>query len=202
MAKTEYGVGTAEIVAGWRTLRPDLDPTSFSIIGHISRLAAIVRRVASEVSGSHGVTEADSRILLAIRGNVDGVRPSALVALFDLTRATMTYRTDRLLAKGLVRRSSDANDGRAFNVQLTPKGRDLIDVVMTEVNTQLHARLSVLDSTPGGRRALLDHLEFLVQNWEREDASLTGDRALEDEDERLKPRKVSRRGRSRDPSAP
>jgi len=172
MAKTDHRVETAQVVASWKTLRPDLDSTSFSIIAHISRLAAIARRVARDVSGRYGITEADSRILLAIRGNIEGVRPSTLGTWLDLTRATMTYRTDRLRAKGLVERSSDESDGRALNVQLTAKGRDLIDAIMTEVNALLHVRLSVLDSTEGGRNALLDRLEFLVQNWEREEAPL------------------------------
>src|SRR5262245_57802462 len=97
MAKAPEMLDTAELVRSWTSLRPDLDPTSFSIIVHLVRLAAIERRRSEAVSARHGITGADARVLMFIRGGMGGQRPSKLGDSLDLSRATVTYRTDRLL---------------------------------------------------------------------------------------------------------
>jgi len=44
-----------------------------------------------------------------------------------ITSGSMTAAVDRLAARGLVVRTDDARDRRAWIIQLTPKGRELIE---------------------------------------------------------------------------
>ncbi|MFO1079970.1 MAG: MarR family transcriptional regulator [Reyranellaceae bacterium] len=54
------------------------------------------------------------------------MRPSALADRIGLTRGAVSKLADRLEAKGLARRTSDAEDGRAHTLALTPRGRALV----------------------------------------------------------------------------
>ena len=168
METSDRKASTAQSVSDWRTIRPDFDPVSFSIMMHISRLGFFVGQISSRAAKRHGINRADARLLMTIRGNLRGepLRPSMLGERLDLTRATITYRMDRLLAKGLAERTSDANDGRALNVRLTETGRTVVDAIMTEINTITHARIAAVQSLREGRQQLHDSLAALVAHWE------------------------------------
>jgi len=133
---------------------------------HITRVAFLVGQVSARVSKRHGINRADARLLMAIRGNLGDapLRPSMLSEWLDLTRATITYRMDRLLALGLAESISDASDGRALNVRLTDAGRKVIDEIMTEITGAFADKLAGVD--PGVRDALNDGLAALVGHWE------------------------------------
>ena len=51
------------------------------------------------------------------------VKPSELAATFDTTRGSVSHCVSSLEAKGLVQRSIDPEDARAFLLALKPQGR-------------------------------------------------------------------------------
>lgn len=159
---------TARSIQAWEEIRPDFDPVSFSTMMNLTRMGLLIGQISSHAAEAHGINRADARLLMTIRGNLSGapLRPSTLGERLDLTRATITYRMDRLLAKGLAERISDKTDGRALNVRLTEAGRAVVDQIMTEINEIVHARMAAIDDLPGGREAFCDSLAALVAHWE------------------------------------
>jgi DNA-binding MarR family transcriptional regulator len=61
--------------------------------------------------------------LLFILGGQDGILIGEAGAALDLGPAGISGLVDRTAAAGLVERRADREDGRAFRVWLTPKGR-------------------------------------------------------------------------------
>ena len=51
---------------------------------------------------------------------------------FDITAAAASQLTEKLVQGGYIERAEDPNDRRAKSIQLTPKGRELVDAGMTE----------------------------------------------------------------------
>lgn len=74
------------------------------------------RKVAQE-----GVTVAEWVFLRALHDG-DGMAPSALAGRMGMTRGAISKLADRLLAKGLIRRSGSATDRRGHTLSLTPLG--------------------------------------------------------------------------------
>lgn len=58
-----------------------------------------------------------------------GLAPSALADRLGLTRGAVSKLADRLLAKGLVLRVADPQDGRAHRLYLSPAGRARVPVL-------------------------------------------------------------------------
>jgi len=67
--------------------------------------------------------------IVATLGNTPGMTPKELVEKTLITKGTLTGIVDRLEARGLVRRTPSATDGRSQIVQLTLAGEELFDEV-------------------------------------------------------------------------
>ena len=51
---------------------------------------------------------------------------------FDITAAAASQLTEKLVQGGYIERTEDPNDRRAKSIQLTPKGKELVEVGMKE----------------------------------------------------------------------
>lgn len=69
-----------------------------------------------------GMTVAQAATLEAL-GQEGAMRLGRLGQLLGIAPSTLTRNLARVEEQGLVRRSSDVNDGRAFQIELTDKGR-------------------------------------------------------------------------------
>ena len=78
--------------------------------------------------GQLGLTPAQFDVLATL-GNTQGMNPKTLGARTLITKGTLTGVVDRMLAKGLVRRDPDPQDGRGQIVRLTPAGQALFEQV-------------------------------------------------------------------------
>lgn len=115
---------------------------------------ALVRRFAlaerADVSCC-GLTVAQAATLEAL-GRMGPQRAGALGEGLGVTASTLSRNLARLEEAGLVRRESDAEDGRAQRVALTASGRQ----AAVEVERQEQAfALAVLELVPAARRAAL-----------------------------------------------
>jgi DNA-binding MarR family transcriptional regulator len=61
--------------------------------------------------------------------DVEAMAPSRLAERMGVTRGAVTKIADRLLAKSLLRRDADLEDGRAQTLALTETGRSLIPLL-------------------------------------------------------------------------
>lgn len=117
------------MLAAWRTARPDLDPSPLALVGRVIVLAQHLERSVEAALERHGLTLGEFDILATLRrhGPKGGLTPSQLLESVMLSSGGMTARLDRLAAAALIYRKADKEDRRKVVVELTAKGRRLID---------------------------------------------------------------------------
>ncbi|CAM3516888.1 MarR family winged helix-turn-helix transcriptional regulator [Nocardioides zeicaulis] len=94
------------------------------------------------------VTVADTRL-----------RVGALADDLGVNQSNASRIVDRLAAQGLVRRTRDEDDGRAWLVELTPEGRGVLATVQEHRRAAL---LEVVRRLPDGAGALVGPLDQLA----------------------------------------
>ena len=143
-----------DIVARWRSERPDLDVAPLEVLSRVSRLAKHLDRARRDAFAAHGLEAWEFDVLSALRrqGPPYQLSPGALLRSTLVTSGTMTNRIDRLAETGLVRRDKDPQDKRGVLVQLTAAGRATVDAAMSDL---LARERELLDALDGGQQAQL-----------------------------------------------
>lgn len=88
------------------------------VSNHVSQ--AFARKVEA-----HGVTVAEWVLMRQLLGE-DPLPPSRIAGRMGMTRGAVTKLADRLIAKSLLVREADPEDGRAQTLALAQKGRKLV----------------------------------------------------------------------------
>ena len=137
------------IVAQWRQVRPDLDPSPSYTLQRIVRADLLQIVSFNEVFAHFGVTWGEYLVLAALRrgGPPYRMNPTTLFNEVILSSGAMTNRLDRLEAVGLVRRLADPNDRRGRLVELTVKGREVVDEAATAYVANQERLLSGMSAT-------------------------------------------------------
>jgi len=117
------------IAAQWRRERPDLDSSPMTVIGRITRLAALLERELDGVFARYGLAGCDFDVLATLRrsGAPYRLTPTELSRSTMVTTGGMTKRLDRLEESGWIRREPDPRDRRGKLIALTDEGRELVD---------------------------------------------------------------------------
>jgi len=153
----------AEIQREWRRERPDLDSSPQGVIGRLHRIALALTERLVAVYGQFGLSEGEFDVLATLR-RAGAPYERAAGELADHTLVTtggLTKRVDRLAARGLVERRTEASDARKRMVRLTPEGVDLIDRAIT---AHLANERRILDDLGAADTAAL---EPLLTRWLR-----------------------------------
>ena len=158
------------ILDQWAHERPDLDASPMGPIGRIKRCAALLQqRVESGLAQFDlSLWEFDMLATLRRTGAPYRLSPTELFSTLMVTSGTMTHRLKSLEARGWVERIPNEQDARSMLVQLTRKGRALIDravekhidnerqllsalptAALSELDTHLSALLLALEGPPG-----------------------------------------------------
>ncbi len=100
-------------------------------------LVAVAAKSLSDVANEVSLAQFRTLVVLASRGpqNLSG-----LAELVGVTAATATRMCDRLVKKGLVVRDTAQDDRRQVRLELTPRGRSVVDAV-TDRRRQEIARI-------------------------------------------------------------
>lgn len=146
----------------WHRERPDLDPSGIEVLSRISFLHKVLRRAASGRLSSIGLPNWGFDVLSNLRrqGPPFQLSPSELCEATLLTSGAMTNRLDRLEDSGLVERHPDPDDRRGLIVQLTEKGKQLVDQALA-IRFE-HANRTISALSDGERRELVGLLRKLV----------------------------------------
>ena len=152
----------------WRTAAPDLNTEPMEVIGRILRIEFFAREKIRKTLQPFGVDLGGCDVLATLRRSGPPYRltPTVLYRELLLTSGAMTNRLDVLESAGLVARLSDPDDRRGTLVELTKKGRALIDRVMhahMEGEAQMIAHLS-----RGEQRNLAELLSKLLKGMEEQ----------------------------------
>jgi DNA-binding MarR family transcriptional regulator len=122
------------LVAEWKRERPDLDTSASHTLTRITRLALLQSVSFAAVFARYGLTWGEHLVLAALRraGPPFRMSPTTLFSSLLLSSGAMTNRLDRLEEMGLVRRLPDPSDRRGRLVELTPKGRRVVDKAVVD----------------------------------------------------------------------
>jgi DNA-binding MarR family transcriptional regulator len=152
------------IVAEWNRERPDLDVSPTETLQRITRLALLQAASFGRVFARHGLSWGEFLVLAALRraGPPYRMNPTRLFNSVILSSGAMTNRLDRLEAMGVVRRLADPSDRRGRLVELTAKGRRLVDAAVVD-HLENEQRLLAALSGPD-RKQLAELLRKLLRS--------------------------------------
>jgi DNA-binding MarR family transcriptional regulator len=154
------------IVAQWAVELPDLDTGPMSLIGRLHRVADILEGRLRPVFADVGLGNGDFDVLAALRrsGAPFRLSPGELSASTMVTSGAVTKRVDRLEGLGLVSRTVSATDARGREIELTDKGRGLVDEVVFRHAANEDSLLAALD--PDERARMVQLLGKLLRSYE------------------------------------
>ncbi len=136
----------------WRRERPDLDVSPMGVIGRLNEVSTLIARDRlAPVFARFGLQSGEFDVLATLRRSG---------APYALTPGAMTARLDRLEKAGLTQRAPHPSDRRGVVVQLTAKGRELIDTALAAHVANEHQILAGL--TREDREMLAKLLEKLI----------------------------------------
>jgi DNA-binding MarR family transcriptional regulator len=118
-----------DLLAAWRDTRPDLDPSPLAVVGRVIVLAQHLEASVGAALARHNLTLGQFDILATLRrhGPKGGLTPTELLGSVLLSSGGMTARLDKLEQGGLIARAADADDRRKVVIELTAKGKRVID---------------------------------------------------------------------------
>ncbi len=100
------------------------DRTSKTIVNGLAKIGLVLKHHAWRRAGRRGLTPTQNQILAALQAHPGAAMSlSAVAEALAVTAATASDAVAALLAKGLVRKTRDSEDGRAVLIALTAKGR-------------------------------------------------------------------------------
>jgi DNA-binding MarR family transcriptional regulator len=101
-----------------------LAQTAFTVMGALTRIAA-----------EYDVSLTQLRVLGILRDRT--TRMAELADYLGLEKSTMSGLVDRAERRGLLQRTRSLTDARAFDVSMTPVGRDLAERAVADVRRAL-----------------------------------------------------------------
>ncbi len=171
------------IVEQWARQRPDLDVAANALLARLLRATRFLEFTMSEVFARFRIGRAEFDVLASLRraGPPFALSPSRLSEGLLLSTAAMTNRVDRLERMGYVRRKSGDRDRRIILVELSGRGRELIDEVFPALVDEQERFLRSL--SPKDRRTLdglLKGLLLALESAPEGDASRRPNRRIAD----------------------
>ncbi len=156
----------------------DLKATGTEVQDTAARLNALIRHVFLYDRGNQlrvieesGVSLTQSKVLLelgGLGGQAAAWQVSDLAERFGTSVPAMSRAVDGLVKKGLATRLECPDDRRARQVEITARGKDLVDTLVTVRQTGIEAFASTLSAAQ--RRKLDAAVEALM---DREDIAQT-----------------------------
>jgi DNA-binding MarR family transcriptional regulator len=149
------------LLAKWREARPDLDPSPLEVVGRVIVLAQHLERSVEAALERHGLSLGQFDILATLRrhGKKGGLTPTQLLESVVLSSGGLTARIDSLEGAGFVKRKANPADRRMVVIDLTSKGRRVID---NATKTRFAEAKSSLPPLTDGETATLTSL---LRRW-------------------------------------
>lgn len=115
--------------AQWARELPDLDTTPMAVLGRAYRLANLVRPSIEATFADFDLDRGEFDVLASLRraGAPCRLTPTELYRALMIASGSLTHRLGRLEKAGLIRRVPSDSDGRSLAVELTERGRSLVE---------------------------------------------------------------------------
>jgi DNA-binding MarR family transcriptional regulator len=154
----------------WAQELPDLDTEGMAILGRMRRITLASRPRIEAVFEARGLDAGEFDVLATLRraGGAGCLRPTELYQALMISSGGLTARLTKLEREGLVTRKPSEQDARSLLVQLTAKGKRLVEQAIREdmaVERDIIAALA-----PADRKALASLLAKLAAAIEAREA--------------------------------
>jgi DNA-binding MarR family transcriptional regulator len=123
------------------------------LLDGLVQLSFAVHAALGRVAGEHELSLVQVRLLGVLRDREPGMHEVA--AFLDLDKSSVTGLVDRAERRGLVRRASTPEDGRAVRVALTERGRELTQKFVKQLERELAVLVEGLSEADRKRLSLL-----------------------------------------------
>jgi DNA-binding MarR family transcriptional regulator len=156
------------VIDQWAEARPDLDLAPTAVIARLGRATAYVDAALNRRLEEFGLRRSSWDVLASLRRSGPPYRmsPTQLYLAHMRSSGAMSHRLARLERAGLVRRVPDPGDARGMLVELTPRGRRLVDRIAPEHLDNERDLLSTLSDEEQATLAAL--LRKLLVAFERD----------------------------------
>jgi DNA-binding MarR family transcriptional regulator len=140
-------------------MRTDGDPASVDVMDSLVQASFTVIASVNQVAAAHDLSLTQLRVLAILRDREP--KMAELASHLGLERSSVSGLIDRAAGRGLVRRDTSSDDGRAVRVSLTPDGRRLAALLTGEVADLITPMIRKL--SPADRKRLSVLLKRLVE---------------------------------------
>lgn len=130
----EFGSPTQFIVESWAGARPDLDPSSYLFLIHVTRLGRLIERLHDRFCRAEfGLSGADANILIILRRTQadHAPRPAELAESQMVTTGAIAKQLDRLEGLNYIERRPYRGKGGGVAIFATDRGIELADCAMS-----------------------------------------------------------------------
>lgn len=127
---------------------------------HLMRIHQQVQKSEIAHLAEHNLTLPQFDVLVQL-WKEEGITQQVLADRLFVTKGNVCGLMERMHEQGLVERREDPDDGRAYMLHLTPKGRGLIETVLPAHNQLIASQMEQLESEK--QKQLLD----LLGEWDR-----------------------------------
>ena len=136
----------SRIEQDWKRVRPKGPIDAVGVSTRCRLIAEHFHQAAQESLAAFDLVPFEWEVLgmLLRRGAPHEASAGVIARETGRSSASITHRLDKLEARGLVRRATDAADRRGVNVYLTDAGRSLTDAAIEARLTAAHQQLGVL----------------------------------------------------------
>ncbi len=141
-----------------------MEDVRHELILNIVRTSNLIAIKGAALFRRYDLTEAQFNVLFALKYKEHEWTQSDLGKRLVVTRASITSVLDKLESKGLVRRDGVPGNRRIYHVNLTSKGRILVDEVEPIYRGNIHRVCRVLSE--GDCRSIISHMEQIRQEAE------------------------------------
>jgi DNA-binding MarR family transcriptional regulator len=136
-----------------RPARASRQVADLGLLDSLVQLSFAVHGALGRVADQHELSLVQVRLLGILRDREPGMQEVA--TFLNLDKSSVSGLVDRAERRGLVRRASTPEDGRAVRVSLTEKGRELAQRFAKQVQRELSALVEGLSETERKRLSVL-----------------------------------------------
>lgn len=145
---------------------PDRDVSALPPLVRLGRLSLLMGERQKNVLRPFALTPSEYSILGSLRraGGARQLKPGDLYNVVGCSPGGLTKMIDRLEKRGLVRRATDAADGRCAPIRLTPKGSALESAALEAYLESADELMATFDA--GERERIDAALDTLLDRFE------------------------------------
>jgi DNA-binding MarR family transcriptional regulator len=123
-----------QLITLWSAAMPDVDTRGLSVLGRARRVTQRARLAVEPLLAKHGLDGGGYDVLATLRAAPPPhrLRPTDLYRALAISSGGLTARLNKLEAARLIRRPAAKDDRRSVFVELSPRGKQLVEQGFSE----------------------------------------------------------------------